>query len=80
MIRITIDLPPGPNSQNEIAKIAGAVLTSNGVMTVQNDQYLPPPVTGENHAIQADSYQTPTIEQFAHAVEANDNGGRRPKG
>lgn len=87
MIRITIDLPPGPNSHNEIAKIASAVLTSNARMTIANDLHIPSPVTGEHpvlNAIPTDSHQAPTIEQFAHAVENNDNGGgnggRRPKG
>lgn len=78
MIRITIELPNGPNNLNEIGNITSAALIANARIHIENESFIPPPVTNETPivVIPADSTPTARIEDFAHQVE---NGSKASK-
>lgn len=77
MIKITIELPNGPNTLNELGNITTAALTANARIHIENEQFIPAPMSGEVPvvpAIPADSTQRAQIEDFAHEVTGGGNG------
>lgn len=82
MIRITIELPNGPNTLNELGNITTAALTANATIHIKNESFIPTPMSGEVPvvpAIPADSTQRAQIEDFAHEVQGGNGRGKALK-